>query len=120
MAQCRTHLWKNRNVAWRVLDAKYFGLPQQRRRLYVVADGKDFNPENILFEIHKNDFSEYPTFELVFQKDGHDFEVFREYTDRLCSAYGQNGTEIQQHIMAHCLLFRIRELEGCHRLKHKG
>lgn len=79
---------KTRNVAWRVLDAKYFGLPQQRRRLYVVAGGKDFNPENVLFEIHKNDFPEYPTSELVFQKDGHDFEVFREYTDCLYSAYG--------------------------------
>jgi len=30
-----------RNVAWRVLDAKFFGLPQQRRRLYVVAGGKE-------------------------------------------------------------------------------
>ena len=28
---------KKRNVAWRVLDAKYFGLPQQRRRLYVFS-----------------------------------------------------------------------------------
>lgn len=79
---------KTRNVAWRVLDAKYFGLPQQRRRLYVVAGGKDFKPENVLFEIHKNDFPEYPTSELVFHKDGHDFEVFREYTDCLYSAYG--------------------------------
>ena len=79
---------KTRNIAWRVLDAKYFGLPQQRRRLYVVAGGKDFHPENVLFEIHKNNFPEYPTSELVFQKDGHDFEVFREYTDCLYSAYG--------------------------------
>jgi DNA (cytosine-5)-methyltransferase 1 len=79
---------KTRNVAWRVLDAKYFGLPQQRRRLYVVAGGKDFRPENVLFEIHRNDFPEYPAFELTFRKDGHDFEVFREYTDCLYSAYG--------------------------------
>lgn len=79
---------KKRNIAWRVLDAKYFGLPQQRRRLYVVAGGKDFSPENVLFEIHKNDFPEYPTSELVFQKDGYNFEVFREYTDCLYSAYG--------------------------------
>ena len=79
---------KKRNVAWRVLDAKYFGLPQQRRRLYVVAGGKDFKPENVLFEIHKNDFPEYPKSEFVFHKDGHDFEVFREYTDCLYSAYG--------------------------------
>lgn len=53
-----------------------------------MAGGKDFNPENVLFEIHKNDFPEYPTSELVFQKDGHNFEVFREYTDCLYSAYG--------------------------------
>lgn len=79
---------KTRNVAWRVLDAKYFGLPQQRRRLYVVAGGKDFHPEKVLFEIHKSSFPEYPTSELVFRKDGHEFEVFREYTDCLYSAYG--------------------------------
>ena len=79
---------KTRNVAWRVLDAKYFGLPQQRRRLYVVAGGKDFKPENILFEFHTKKFPEYPASDLVFQKDGHEFEIFREYTDCLYSAYG--------------------------------
>lgn len=77
-----------RNVAWRVLDAKYFGLPQQRRRLYVIAGGKDFHPENVLFEYHTHDFSEYPSAPLSFDKDGHHFEVFREYTDCLYSAYG--------------------------------
>ena len=41
---------KERNIAWRVLDAKYFGLPQQRKRIYVIAGGKDFHPENVLFE----------------------------------------------------------------------
>jgi len=30
-----------RNVAWRVLDAKYFGLPQQRKRLYLIAGGTE-------------------------------------------------------------------------------
>lgn len=79
---------KTRNIAWRVLDAKYFGIPQQRRRLYVVAGGKDFNPENVLFEIHRNNFPEYPASELKFHKYGHAFEVFREYTDCLYSAYG--------------------------------
>ena len=77
-----------RNVAWRVLDAKFFGLPQQRRRLYVVAGGKDFNPEDVLFEIHKNKLPDYPRFPLVFEKEGHHFEVFRAYTDCLYSAYG--------------------------------
>lgn len=78
-----------RNVAWRVLDAKYFGVPQQRRRLYVVAGGKDFKPENVLFECHGNvplgTFNKVP---LVFEKEGKRFEVFREYTDCLYSAYG--------------------------------
>lgn len=79
---------KTRNVAWRVFDAKYFGLPQQRRRLYVVAAEKGFNLESVLFELHEGDFPDYPSFELKFHKDGHDFEVFREYTDCLYSAYG--------------------------------
>ena len=76
-----------RNVAWRVLDAKYFGLPQQRRRLYVMAGGKSFNPENILFELHKESFPSYPSIDYTFEKDGHRFEIFREYTDCLYSAY---------------------------------
>lgn len=79
---------RTRNVAWRVLDAKYFGLPQQRRRLYVVAGGKDFKPENVLFELHENELPDYPRFPLVFEKEGHHFEVFRAYTDCLYSAYG--------------------------------
>ena len=77
-----------RNVAWRVLDAKYFGLPQQRRRLYLMAGGKDFFPENVLFEFHTGKLEEYPPAPLTFEKEGHKFEVFREYTDCLYSAYG--------------------------------
>lgn len=79
---------KTRNIAWRVLDAKYFGLPQQRRRLYVIAGGKEFHPEDVIFEIHSHDLSDYPTSSLTFKKEGHKFEVFREFTDCLYSAYG--------------------------------
>ena len=77
-----------RNVAWRVLDAKFFGLPQQRRRLYVLAGDTSFYPKNVLFEKHNGSLSKYPTSDLVFHKDGHKFEVFRAYTDCLYSAYG--------------------------------
>ena len=77
-----------RNVAWRVIDAKYFGVPQQRKRLYVLAGGRDFSPENVLFEEHTHNLAEYPESELVFEKDGHMFEVFRSYTDCLYAAYG--------------------------------
>ena len=27
------------SFAWRVLDAQYWGVPQRRRRIYLVADG---------------------------------------------------------------------------------
>lgn len=77
-----------RNVAWRVLDAKYFGVPQQRKRLYVLAGGADSHPENILFELHGHGLGEFPKAPLSFEKGGKRFEVFREYTDCLYSAYG--------------------------------
>lgn len=44
-------LGPKRKIAWRLLDAQYFGLPQQRERLFLVAcpsDGAD--PRRILFE----------------------------------------------------------------------
>lgn len=78
-----------RNVAWRILDAKYFGVPQQRRRLYLVAGGKDFYPENVLFEVNQKELQDFPTKnELKFIKNGYRFEIFREYTDCLYAAYG--------------------------------
>lgn len=77
-----------RNVAWRVLDAKFFGLPQQRRRLYLIAGDKDFHPEDILFEKHTHQSQEFPSYDLCFEKDGYSFEIFREYTDCLYAAYG--------------------------------
>ena len=79
---------KTRNVAWRVLDAKFFGLPQQRKRLYLLAGDTSFHPEDILIEKHINPLAEYPTMPLEFEKEGHKFEIFREYTDCLYAAYG--------------------------------
>lgn len=100
---------KERNIAWRVMDAKYFGLPQQRKRVYVLGGGKDFNPEAVLFEKGvkvmsdplkpqqprlpglfdsiDEDFSEM-SFELTKEIDGHSIEAFRSYSDCLYAAYG--------------------------------
>lgn len=102
----------NRNVAWRVIDAKYFGLAQQRKRLYVLAGGKDFRPDQVLFEFDNHNvtktlktksknvlnFDQFNLFSQtnsekdinnkVFYKGGSKFEIFREYTDCLYSAYG--------------------------------
>lgn len=47
-----------RVAAWRILDAQFFGVPQRRRRVFVVAcprDGAD--PSQVLFEcagVHRN------------------------------------------------------------------
>jgi DNA (cytosine-5)-methyltransferase 1 len=37
-------------VAWRVLDAQYFGVPQRRRRVFVVASLRDGRAAEVLFE----------------------------------------------------------------------
>lgn len=55
-----------RHAAWRVLDAQYFGVPQRRRRVFVVASARDkggVDPAEILFERPgvQGDFSESRT-----------------------------------------------------------
>ena len=97
---------KDRNIAWRVLDAKYFGVPQQRKRLYVVGGGKDFNPFSVLFELGDNLqdplqstpkketgpslFDDFRDEERSLSESigGHEIEVFRQYSDCLYAAYG--------------------------------
>lgn len=96
---------KKRNIAWRVLDAKYFGVPQQRKRLYVLGGGADFNPHEILFEkgerildpfIQSIKSSQPSLFDEDFVQDReliatineHSIEVFRQYSDCLYAAYG--------------------------------
>lgn len=38
------------SVAWRTLDAQYWGVPQRRKRIYLVADFRDGRAGEILFE----------------------------------------------------------------------
>ena len=93
-----------------MIDAKYFGLPHQRKRLYVLAGGKNFKPDQILFELDNKNIvkkikskapkisKSSPTLfpveiqekqgQKVFHKQGVKFEIFREYTDCLYAAYG--------------------------------
>ncbi len=38
-------------MAWRILDAQYFGVAQRRRRVFVVASARtDLDPATVLFE----------------------------------------------------------------------
>lgn len=40
-----------RTIAWRILDAQYFGVAQRRRRVFVIASARgDIDPAKILFE----------------------------------------------------------------------
>ena len=42
---------QKRNIAWRTLDAQFFGVPQRRRRIFLVASAReDISVEKILFE----------------------------------------------------------------------
>ena len=46
-------LGPKRAVAWRLLDAQYFGVAQRRRRVFVVASARDdFDPAAVLFEFN--------------------------------------------------------------------
>ena len=39
-----------REIAWRILDAQYFRVPQRRRRVFLVASAGSADPAEILFE----------------------------------------------------------------------
>ncbi|MEI7419204.1 DNA cytosine methyltransferase, partial [Pectobacterium parmentieri] len=40
-----------RRLAWRVLDAQHFGVAQRRKRVFLVASGRDdLDPCEVLFE----------------------------------------------------------------------
>ena len=45
-------LGHQRRIAWRILDAQYFGVPQRRRRVFLVASAGSADPAEILFERH--------------------------------------------------------------------
>ena len=45
-------LGHKRRIAWRILDAQYFGVPQRRRRVFLVASAGNTGPAEILFERH--------------------------------------------------------------------
>ena len=42
--------WDGGSLAWRVLDAQYWGVPQRRRRIFLVADFGGHSAGEILFE----------------------------------------------------------------------
>lgn len=45
-----TILGEGFSIAWRVLDAQYWGVPQRRKRIFLVADFGGYTAAQILFE----------------------------------------------------------------------
>ena len=79
---------------------------------YVLAGGKHFHPENILFEQDTNHLDNQPEYPLCGIKEGVEFEIFRQYSDCLYSAYGTkwNGNAAAYNV--HYLLFKMEEFVG--------
>ena len=74
-----------RKAAWRVLDAQYFGVPQRRRRVFLVGRGAEeglaFDPAKVLFEPkglpRADEASERPREDLAAYAEG-SFGAYRE------------------------------------------
>lgn len=111
---------KTRNVAWRVLDAKYFGVPQQRRRLYVVAGAKSSTLQQFSLKSTKIVFQSILYLNWCLIRMGIVLK-FSVNIPIVCIPHtAQSGTEMLRHTMVRCLLFRIIGSEDCRRLKRNG
>ncbi|MCG7548232.1 DNA (cytosine-5-)-methyltransferase [Pseudoalteromonas sp. Of7M-16] len=100
-------------VEWSVLDAQYFGVPQRRRRVYVVADFGDWtNRRPIFFE--SESVPGHPKSSSTQRKDT--TEVVRENssswgswpartTNTICAAYAEKRGLENQHIDSGATLF---------------
>lgn len=100
--------------AYRVLDAQYFGVPQRRRRVFVVGCLEDWrSAAAVLFERHslswhpapRRQAGQRPTGTLSARTEGGgglgtDFECSGGVIETLCIATGQAGAEIGAEIGA--------------------
>jgi DNA (cytosine-5)-methyltransferase 1 len=78
-----------RAIAWRVLDAQYFGLAQRRRRVFVVASAREgINPSEVLFEFSGERRDTAPS-----RKTGQGITADAE-SGFVAMAHGQGGAEI--------------------------
>ena len=77
------------SVAWRVFDAQFWGVPQRRRRIYLVADFGGFSAGKILFE--SEGLSGYSKKSISSRKDS--ASTSRESTENTSiSIDGYNGS----------------------------
>ena len=73
------------SIAWRTLDAQYWGVPQRRKRIYLVADFDGHNAGRILFESEGKSFysKEHQKIWRELKKTGTAEEIVKAYKENL-------------------------------------
>ena len=96
-------LGPRRTIAWRVLDAQYFGLAQRRQRVFVVASARaGFDPAEVLFEREgmRRDSAPQRTPQqdiactLTTRNAGGDLGCLQPVIPPVCLAHGQGRAEL--------------------------
>ncbi|MCQ4052331.1 DNA (cytosine-5-)-methyltransferase [Aeromonas sp. SG16] len=95
-------LGPQRAIAWRILDAQYFGVAQRRRRVFVVASAREgFDPAKVLFECEGVRRDSAPSREA-----GKAVAALTANGVGTCGAddnHGQAGHLIAQHLDVDCI-----------------
>ena len=90
------------SIAWRVLDAQYWGVPQRRRRIYLVADFAGGRAGKILFE--RDGLSGYPEpREEARERASEDAEGGAGGSDRAWMSFHLQQDPISSEAVAPCL-----------------
>lgn len=76
---------KDYSLAWRMLDAQYFGVPQRRKRIYLLADFNGQNAGKIMFESEGKSFfnKEHQKVWRELQAEGTAEDIIKEYNKQL-------------------------------------
>ena len=77
------------SIAYRTLDAQYWGVPQRRRRIYLVADFRGERATEILFK--REGLRGY------FEKGGTPWEATSEGAERSIGAYDRVAYSVENH-----------------------
>jgi site-specific DNA-cytosine methylase len=116
-----------RTVAWRVLDAQYFGVAQRRRRVFVVASARnDFDPAAVLFEFDSVRRDSAPSREAREGiaggiGDGASKRSWpAEVSSTLDTTFGTKQGPEDQHVNAECPLFVLASTVQTLRTRRPG
>ncbi len=107
---------KDYSLSWRVLDARYFGVPQRRRRIFLVADFNGTSAGEILFEQEsmswdtnegKKAWERFTNYSktsidkyiktLLNDQGGERMDVTENYTTTLCAKGGHQTLVFENH-----------------------